>query len=62
MMFLMHSVHSLGYKKSAIKGMHIVKKLMNCDLTYENGVLRPSKVLLRKILLVNTLLKKSLIS
>ena len=60
-MFLIHSVQSFGSKKSAISGMHIVRKLINCERTYENGVFRPYKVLSMKVLLVNTLLKKSLI-
>lgn len=59
---LIQSVQSTGYKKSAINGIHIVKKLINWDRTYEKGVLSPSKVLLIKVLFVNTLLKKSLIS
>ena len=61
-MWRMHNVHSDGSKKSAIKGMQTVKKLMNCDRTYENGVFNPSKQLFKKLLFVNTTLKNYRIS
>jgi len=57
MIFLIQSVQSEGYKKSAINGIQIVKKLINCDLTYENGVFNPYNVLLRNVLFVKTNLK-----
>jgi len=56
-MFLIHSVQSAGSKKSAIRGIQIVKKLINCDLTYENGVFNPYNALLIKIRFVKTDLK-----
>lgn len=56
-MFLIHSVQSEGSKKSAIKGIQIVRKLINCDLTYENGVFSPYNVLPINVLFVKTNLK-----
>lgn len=53
----MHYVHSVGYRKSAIKGMQTVKKLINCDLMYAKGVFNPYKQLFRNVLFVKTILK-----
>jgi len=54
-------VHSLGSRKSAISGIHTVKKLINCDRIYAKGVFNPYRVLFKNVLFVNTYLKKSLI-
>ena len=56
-----HLVHYYGSRKSAIKGTHMVIKLINWDLTYPKGVFKPSKILDKKFLSRKTFLKKNLI-
>lgn len=60
-MCLIHSVQSVGYKKSAISGIQVVIKEMNCVRTYENGVWSPYNTLDKKVLFVKTSLKNYLI-